>query len=87
MNAVFRSRCQLHLSKIDEFAAYCETQGFRRVAVKGGYEILRMVAMKGEPVIVHAKSGSKEHATTWGMSERMYLKWQRSKRAAREAKS
>jgi len=76
----------LHLSKLDEFAEYCETQGFRRVETKGDYEVLRMVAAKGEPVIAHAKSGSKEHATTWGMSERMFLKWQRSKRA-REAKS
>ena len=81
MSEVFRSRCQLHLSKIDEFATYCETQGFRRIDTKGDYEVLRMVAVKGEPVIVHARSRSKEHATTWGMSERMYLKWRRSKRA------
>ena len=80
MNAVVRSRNQLHLSKLEEFAAFCETQGFTRDAPKGEYEVLRMTRAKGEPVIVHAKLGAKEHATTWGMSARMYIKWRRSKR-------
>lgn len=78
-----RSRCSLHLSKLDEFAAFCETRGFTRVIPKGEYEILRMELKDSAPVIVHKRLDAKEHATTWGVSATLFRQWQRSKRRAR----
>lgn len=76
-----RSRCLLHLSKVSDFAAFCRSQGWSDAEAKGDYEILRMVKDGDEPVIVHAKAGAKEHATTWGRSAQLFNRWRREKRA------
>lgn len=74
-----RSRCSLHLTKVDEFASFCESHGFtRQMPLTDAYEVLRMTKKGEHPVICHARGGAKEHATIWGTSERMFRKWRRS---------
>lgn len=77
-----RSRQMLHLSKLDEFAAFCESQGFQRDPPKDYYEVLRMTKPGSEPLLVHKKLYAKEHVTTWGVSQRMFYRWRDAKRNA-----
>lgn len=80
-----RSRCQLHLTKLDEFAAYCATKGFVRVEpLANAYEVLRMTKKGSEPVIVHARMRASEHGTTWGMSQRMLQSWFSARNSAQQ---
>jgi predicted RNA binding protein YcfA (HicA-like mRNA interferase family) len=77
-----RSRCSLHLNKLDEFAAFCEADGWKRAPAKGSYEVLRMTKKGKEPLIVHTKNATKEHLTTWGMSAVMLGQWFRNRQPA-----
>ncbi len=76
-----RSRNSLHLSKLEEFAAFCVNDGWVRQQPKGYDEVLRMTKTGKEPLIVHKQAGAKEHATTWGNSQMMFVNWIKSKRA------
>ena len=61
-------RCTLHLSKLDDFAAFAETRGFRRVPPRGGYEVLRLERVQKVPgkigaLVYYRRSGAMEHAS------------------------
>lgn len=76
------SRNKLHVTKLEEFASYCESQGFKRVNLKGEYEALRMVR-SDVTLIVHKKlqtfaGNDTVHLTLHGASEIMFKKWKRS---------
>jgi hypothetical protein len=78
-----RSRCQLHHTHFDDFVAFCESAGFKRVETKDPFEVLRMTPPykgTGGPLIVHSKSGAKEHYTTWGISADMAQQFFRVRR-------
>jgi hypothetical protein len=70
----------LHKSKLEEFAAYCESQGWLREPVKGDYEVLRMRQKGSSPLIVWDRLNAREHYTTEGNSEYMFSWWKKSKR-------
>lgn len=67
-----KDRNRLHLSKLDEFAAFCEADGWRREATKGHFEVLRMRNPEWSgPLLVHARANATEHLTVHLHSRRM----------------
>lgn len=83
-----RSRCQLHHTHFDAFVAFCESCGFKRVEVKGDYEVLRMTPPHkgtGGPLIVHTRADAKEHYTTWGVGADLAQQFFRARKQSREA--
>ena len=73
-----RSRCTLHVNKLEEFTAWLESKGWSKVEPKSCYEALRM-RFKGEDgwktLLVHIKNAATEHLTTWGTSELAVRSW------------
>lgn len=76
------SRSHLHLSKLDEFAAWAATQGYERQPTKGVYEVLRLKGANPVPFIYYRRATS-EHASipnnpqgAWFIVER-WLRWKR----------
>lgn len=65
-----RSRCTLHMDKLEEFAKFCATRGWVRHDLNGHFEVLRM--KKGrEWLLVYTTNHAVEHYTTYGPSEDM----------------
>lgn len=80
---VQRSRSTLHQSKVEQFALFCQENGWQRRDVKGLYEVLRMVhPEKRHPLLVFKRDAAKEHLTTYGHSAVMlalYMKARKEK--------
>lgn len=55
-------RATLHLNQLDAFAAFCETLGWTREAVKGDYEVFRMTRPLSKPMVLYGRN-SGDHAT------------------------
>jgi hypothetical protein len=74
---VSRDRALLHIKKVDEFARWCEQQGWVREEPQGEFEVLRMRhSATRERLYIHGKSrtelgGALQHVTVWGASERL----------------
>lgn len=66
-----RSRSLLHLNKLDDFRAFCESRGWSNASIKGPYERLRMTRSGSSPLIVYARSSATEHLTVHGVAEQM----------------
>ena len=71
------SRHRLHVSKLDEFAAYCTKIGWTRVDPKGDYEVLRMTRHGSKPLIVYTRlathaGNAPVHLTLHGIAEKMF---------------
>lgn len=74
------SRHRLHLTKLDAFAAFCESQGYtREPAIESAYEVLRLRKAGTPAVIAHAPVRATQHATLHGNGERMFSKWMRER--------
>jgi hypothetical protein len=78
------SRHRLHVDKLEQFAKYCEAQGWARVATKGEYEVLRMTKGTQPPLIVHTKlathaGNAPVHLTLHGIAERLFTSFIREK--------
>lgn len=79
------SRHRLHVTKMEEFAKFCEANGWTRVPLKGEYEVLRMTHAVKHPLIVHTRlensnGGLPEHLTLHGTAESMFSRWMISKK-------
>jgi hypothetical protein len=79
------SRHRLHVTKLEEFAAFCEAHGWTRQPLKGAYEVLRMTHSTKHPLIVHTKlenrsGGLPEHLTLHGTAESMFSQWMRERK-------
>lgn len=72
------SRSKLHISKLEEFAAFCEKHGWFRVELKSPFEVLRMRNFEmRDPLIVYKKLAATEHLTTHGeamLMTKLYIK-------------
>lgn len=76
------SRHRLHLSKLDDFAAFCESHGYtREPPIEAAYEVLRLRKPGTPAVIAHKRNTAKEHATLHGKGEAMFSRWMRERRA------
>ena len=75
----------LALSKIDEFAAWANTQGFKRTPTKGDYEVLRLQFDKQPPIIFFTRlttlsGGTPIHATAQHEGAQLVRRWLRAKK-------
>ena len=68
------SRDRLHLTKLDEFAAWAMHQGYHREPTKGDWEVLRLRKDEDAPFIYWEHIGG-DHATTDQRSERLVRQW------------
>lgn len=66
-----RSRCLLHLSKLDAFRAFCESRGWTNDPVLADYQRLRMTKDGHAMLIVYAKNDATEHCTVFGEGLRL----------------
>lgn len=66
-----RSRCLLHLNKLDTFKVFCASRGWRDEPIKGPYEVLRMTRTGSSPLIVYARNRATEHVTVAGVALEM----------------
>jgi hypothetical protein len=74
------SRHRLHVKKLEEFAAFCEKEGWTRQPLKGEYEVLRMTHAKKHPLIVHTRlqthaGNDVQHLTLHGTAESMFSRF------------
>ena len=73
------SRHRLHLSKLDEFAAYCAAQGYSRgEPIAAACEVLRLTKSRAPAIIAHARHRATQHATLHGEGERMFSRFVRA---------
>ena len=78
------TRALLHLTKVEEFAAWAETQGWERLPAKGVYEVLRLRKNHpgAKPTIFYRRERS-DHATIgWdqGQGNALVHRWLRERR-------
>ncbi len=87
-------RGQLHESKVDDFAAWAEQNGYRRepVAEKAKYERLRLRATSGGAPILFFKrerlncgGGAPQHLSTSADGLRLVRRWFAARRATETA--
>lgn len=80
-------RGSLHVSKLDDFAAWMESKGWVREKQKGHYEVLRMRRPKSETppgkstvLLVHRKDTDTQHYSLHGESSYWFTRWMRERR-------
>jgi hypothetical protein len=78
-----RSRNMLALSKLEEFAKWAVSQGYRREPTKGTYEVLRL-RKKGESPVLYFKRDKGEHATSYGDGTALVKLWINSRKQAKK---
>lgn len=77
----------MHVSKLEDFAAWLETMGWERRETKGEYEVLRMyrggqATRKGRSnhLLVHESDTEGDHLALHDESSLWLSRWQRAKR-------
>lgn len=73
-----QDRKYLHLTKVEEFARYAESIGYKRAATKGEFEVLRLRPTTGSVLIWHRRVGC-DHATSAIREARLVRMWLRSR--------
>ena len=69
-----RARNLLALSKMEEFAKWAVSHGYRREPTKGTYEVLRL-RRKGESPVLYFKRDGAQHATSYGEGTALVQLW------------
>lgn len=73
-------RALLHLTKLDDFAAWCARDGWAKEPNKGVYDALRLRRGK-ECIVFYSRADAVEHATIpEGPGYRMVRAWLREKK-------
>jgi hypothetical protein len=80
-----RSRNLLSLSKLEEFAKWAVSHGYRREPTKGTYEVLRL-RKKGESPVLFFKRDRGEHATSYAEGTTLVQQWINTRKEKKEAK-
>lgn len=80
------NRQLLALSKLDEFVAWAESQGFQREPIKGTFEALRLRISGRPPLIFFARSTTAageatQHATAQHEGTQLVHRFLRAKKA------
>jgi hypothetical protein len=86
-------RGRLHVGKVDDFAAWLEAHGWRRVDAKGIFEVLRMErpieatpAGESRVLLVHRKDTETQHYSLHGESSAWFSRWMRELRRIEEGR-
>lgn len=80
-----RSRNALHVNSLEDFARFCESDGWLREDTKGEWEVLRMVKEgKRGPLLVYKGAQNPEHFTIEGHSYMMFAEWRKHLRAEKQ---
>lgn len=84
LGSEYTSRCELHTSKLREFADYCATKGWVEEPTKGEYEVLRMTRVQSKlPLLIYRRLRQTEHYTVSGMALILVAAYLRDKRNGR----
>ena len=78
-----RTRNLLALSKLEEFAVWAVSQGYRREPTKGTYEVLRL-RKKGESPVLFFRRDKGEHATSYGDGTALVQLWINTRKEKKE---
>jgi len=81
-----RSRNLLALTKLEEFALWAISQGYKREPTKGIYEVLRL-RKKGESPVLYFKRDSGKHATSYGNGTTLVQKWINTRKQAKKVQA
>lgn len=76
-----RTRSDLHISKLDDFATFCQESGWAKRPEKSPYEVLRM-QRGNEWLIVNKRDRATQHLTVWGNSAEMLRAWFKHRKTA-----
>ncbi len=86
-------RGRLHLTKLDDFAAWAKGEGFTREPTKGPYEVLRLRGASGPPLIWFRRDKGQQATTPDEVPghpvapSRLVSRWFRARKAARRLAS
>lgn len=84
LGSEYTSRCELHTSKLREFADYCTAKGWVEEPTKGEYEVLRMTrAQSKHPLLIYRRLRQTEHYTVSGVATILVAAYLRDKRNGR----
>lgn len=79
-----RTRNLLAITKLVDFAAWAQCQGYKVEPTKGTYEVLRL-RKKGESPVLYFKRDGAQHATSYGEGTALVQLWINSRKAKKEA--
>lgn len=86
LGSAYTTRCELHVSKLREFADFCTGRGWVEEPPVGEYEVLRM-RRKGNkiPLFVYRKAKVTEHYTVSGVALIMVAAYLKDKREQKDS--
>lgn len=88
LGSEYTSRCELHTSKLREFADYCTAKGWVEEPTKGEYEVLRMSRPTSKnPLLIYRKLRQTEHYTVSGAALILVAAYLRDKRTGKYQES
>lgn len=88
LGSEYTSRCELHTSKLQEFADYCKTKGWVEEPTKGEYEVLRMNKTTSKfPLLIYRRLRQTEHYTVSGVATILVAAYLRDKRTGKYQES
>ena len=88
LGSEYTSRCELHVSKLREFADYCTNKGWVEEPTKGEFEVLRMTRLKSNaPLLIYRKLRQTEHYTVSGVATILVAAYLRDKRTGKYQES
>jgi len=88
LGSEYTSRCELHTSKLREFADYCTAKGWVEEPTKGEYEVLRMNRAQSKyPLLIYRKLRQTEHYTVSGVATILVAAYLRDKRTGKYQES
>ena len=73
-----RDRMTLHLNKLDAFASWAQSHGYKREPTKGAYEVLRLRKEPHPPLLYYRHEGG-AHATSIGIATSLVDRWIRER--------
>lgn len=84
LGSEYTTRCELHTSKLREFAEYCTTKGWVEEPTIGEYEVLRMRRSTNKlPLLIYRKLRQTEHYTVSGVALILVAAYLRDKRTGK----
>ena len=88
LGSEYTSRCELHVTKLQDFAHYCTIKGWVEEPTKGEYEVLRMTRTQSKhPLLIYRRGVPTEHYTVSGVATILVAAYLRDKRTGKYQES